>query len=246
MKILILAGGYGTRLYPLIKDEPKALLRVNDQALIDYVMNKLSPLENLNQVMVVTNQKFVGHFEKWKETHKDFPAEIVIVNDGTQTPDDRLGSIGDINFVLENVDVDDDLAVIGSDNLFDEGLEGFVKLSQSKSPQVTMGVYDLGGMEEASKYGVVALDDDQKIDSFEEKPESPKSSLIAMCLYYFPKESLGLIDQYLKETGTSDTAGDYIKWLCRNNSVYGFKFTGKWYDIGSIESYEKAQKDFGN
>ena len=88
------------------------------------------------------------------------------------------------------------------------------------------------------------IDAQGKVISFEEKPEKPKSSLVAMCFYYFPKAALGLLDEYLKKSKNTDKAGDYIRWLSEEKGVYGFKFQGKWYDIGSVESYHEAQAKF--
>jgi glucose-1-phosphate thymidylyltransferase len=105
-------------------------------------------------------------------------------------------------------------------------------------------VYDIGDIKEASLFGVVAIDDGGRVISFEEKPEEPQSSLVAMCFYYFPEGSLGLVSRYLEETKKADRAGDYIRWLCEKDAVYGFQFQGAWYDIGSVESYHEAQKAF--
>ena len=246
MKVLILAAGYGTRLYPLIKDLPKALLNVQNKPIINYILNTIKSMEGLDEVLVVTNNKFEKVFWEWaKERKSDFPHKITIINDGTDTPEQRLGSIGDIRFALKAANVQDDVLVVGSDNLFNFNIKEFLAFCKQKSPEVTIGLYDINSLEEAKKFGVVGLDQNQKINSFEEKPAQPKSTLIAMCFYYLPKKSLGLIEQYLVESKKSDTAGDYIRWLHEKNNVFGFKFSGKWYDIGSIEAYKDAEEHFG-
>ena len=242
MKSLILAAGYGTRLYPLVKDTPKALLEVNKKTLINHILDKIKTLDGLSEVIVVTNDKFYIHFEQWAQKQKGFPHRIHIVNDGTQTNEDRLGSIGDIDFVLKQENISDDLLIIGSDNLFDYNLADYLEFARQKAPEVTIGLYDIENFEEAKKFGVVQFNSSNKIISFEEKPQQPKSTLIAMCFYYLPKQSLDLVSQYLKESRKSDMAGDYIKWLLQRNDVYGFKFTWLWYDIGSVEDYREAQK----
>ncbi|MDP8212056.1 MAG: nucleotidyltransferase family protein [Candidatus Zapsychrus exili] len=244
MKALILAAGYGTRLYPLVQNTAKALLKVKNKPLVDHILDRIKDLDGLNEVIVVTNNKFNNDFKTWAETHSDIGFNIEIVNDKTETPDDRLGSIGDINFVLDNVNVDDDLLIVGGDNLFNFNLDDYVDLTKQKPNSVTIGLYDIENLQDAKKFGVVVIDDSRKITSFEEKPQNPKSSLIAMCFYYLPKNTLNLVSDYLREIDKSDTAGDYIRWLCKNNEVYGFNFTGKWYDIGSIEAYQTAEKNF--
>ena len=244
MKVLILAAGYGTRLYPLVKDTPKALLEINNKSLLDYIFDRIKNIEGLNEVFLVTNDKFASAFEQWSKHQKSISCPITIVNDGTKTPEDRLGSIGDIDFVLKHAKVGDDLLVIGSDNIFDFNIDDYVRFARERAPSITVGLYDIGDKSGATQFGVVELGEGGKIASFEEKPEHPKSSLVAMCFYYLPARSLGLIGEYLSQSQKSDKAGDYISWLCGKNNVYGFNFAGKWYDIGSIEAYKEAQEKF--
>ncbi len=244
MNVLILAAGYGTRLYPLVRDTPKALLPVNSKSLIDYVLEKVQHLPQLSSVLVVTNNKFCKIFDHWAQGHRNFPVKIEIINDGTNTPADRLGSMGDINYVIKNHQIADDLLIIGGDNLFDEPLEDFLQFARKNPPFVTIGLYDIKEKSKAKIFGVVELDPTHRLISFEEKPSQPKSSLIAMCLYFYPRASLGLVARYLLDTQRTDTAGDYIKWLYQKEPVYGFKFQGKWYDIGSVESYKEASENF--
>lgn len=244
MKALILAAGYGTRLKALGEGIPKALLPVAEKPLVNHILDRLENLEGLNEVLLVTNDKFYINFKEWAEVQKEFKYPIRVINDGTQSPEDRLGSIGDIDFVLKQANVEDDILVVGGDNLFDYNLEEFIVTSSKKSDSISIGLYDIQNLKEATQFGVVGLNQENKIVSFEEKPEQPKSTLVAMCFYYLPKVSLGLIEAYLDETKVSDTAGDYIRWLHKNHDVYGFKFTGTWYDIGSLESYKEAQEKF--
>ncbi|MBF0484212.1 MAG: nucleotidyltransferase family protein [Candidatus Omnitrophica bacterium] len=242
MKVLVLAAGYGTRLYPIIKDTAKALLEINGKPLINYILDRIKGLNGLNEVIVVTNNKFYDQFITWSKT-LTVPFKVTIVNDQTKTPETRLGSIGDINFTLNNYPIKDDLLVVGGDNLFDYNVDEYVKFAQ-KNNAATIGLYDIGSLKEAKLFGVVAVDEHRKVTLFEEKPAEPKSTLIAMCFYYLPAHTLGTVAKYLQECKTADKAGDYIKWLYKQIDVFGFKFSGTWYDIGSVEAYYEAQKKF--
>ncbi len=244
MKVLILAAGYGTRLASIATDTPKPLLLIANKPLINHIVEKLIELPKLNELIVVTNQKFHTHFENWaKQTQKNFPAPIRIVNDATTKPENRLGSVGDIDFVINKLKINDDLFVLGGDNLFDYHLKDFVAFA-NKNSALTVGLYDIHNVKDASMYGVVELGKDGKVQSFEEKPANPKSTLVSMCCYYFPKKTLAYLEQYKKSSGKMDKAGEYISWLAKEKEVYGFTFSGKWYDIGSIESYHEAQAKF--
>jgi len=243
MRVLILAAGYGTRLKELADDTPKSLLEVSGKPLVNHILDRIKHLNALNEVILVTNNKFAGHFEKWA-VQTPFAHPIRVVNDRTNSPEDRLGSIGDIDYVLQKESTQDDLLVVGGDNLFDFNVNQYIISAQAQTDAVTIGLYDIGSLEEAKLFGVAEMDEQNRVISFEEKPSQPKSTLIAMCFYYFPKATLGYISDYLKEVCTADRAGDYIRWLQENFVVFGFKFSGKWYDIGSIESYHEAQENF--
>ena len=242
MKALILAAGYGTRLASVIKDTPKPLIPVNNRPLIDYIVFSLKDVPMLEEIVVVTNNKFFNHFQIWSQTHKDI--KIRIVNDGTNSPEERLGSVGDINFVWKKEQDLSDWLIIGGDNLFDQSVKDFMEYAYKQSPAITIGAYDIYDKTAATKFGVIALDNNHKVVSFEEKPAQPKSSLITMCLYYFPKVTLGYLSEYLSQSKALDAAGSYIQWLSEKKNVYGFQFAGKWYDIGSIESLMEARANF--
>ncbi len=242
MKVLILAAGYGTRLAAVAKDTPKPLIPVNGRPLIDYIVDKIAKIPTLTEVVVVTNNKFTSHFQAWGNTRRD--VRVRVVNDGTNAPEERLGSVGDINFVWARETVLDDWLIVGGDNLFDQDLAVFMQTAAAKTPAITIGVYDIKDIAGASKFGVVGLDANGKVVEFQEKPAKPVSSLITMCLYYFPKSTLAYLPEYLSQSKALDAAGSYIQWLSQKKTVYGFNFQGKWYDIGSIADLEEAQKNF--
>lgn len=244
MKALILAAGYATRLYPLTKEFPKPLLEVGKRPLIDYILEKLELIEEINEIIVVTNSKFISKFKKWADSLKT-RKPLILVDDLTKTLDDRRGAIGDMNFAIKEKGIQDDLLVIGGDNLFDGDLNDFLHFSKSKKPSPVIGVYDIKDKQQASKYGVIELDDKNRITDFQEKPEKPKSTLVAMCLYYFPREKLPLVQEYVdSKAAKNDATGFYINWLSKKEAVYGFVFDGRWYDVGDRHFYNEAKDSF--
>jgi glucose-1-phosphate thymidylyltransferase len=244
MKALILAAGYATRLYPLTLNKPKPLLSVGEKLVIEYIIERIGELEEIDEIFIVTNQKFFSHFEMWLKNFR-FSKKIEILNDGTVSNVDRLGAIRDIEFVITRKRINCNLLIIAGDNLFENSLQDFVRFSQRKIPSMSIGLYDVRDKELAKKFGVVEIDKDNQIIDFQEKPLLPKSSLVAKCLYFFPKEKIGLINQYLKEDkNVKDAPGYYIEWLVKREKVFGFVFRGRWYDIGDISSYEEAKQAY--
>src|SRR5436190_10883057 len=127
MIFIILAAGYATRLYPLTLTQPKPLLTVAGQPMIDYVLDNLAPIGGISRVYVVTNSKFAGHFQKWADHYRATKSKLdfTIVNDGSTDDSNKLGAIGDLHLVLTREHVDDDIVVVAGDNLFSEQLTGF-------------------------------------------------------------------------------------------------------------------------
>jgi glucose-1-phosphate thymidylyltransferase len=136
-----------------------------------------------------------------------------------------------------------DFLVLGGDNFFQDPLDDFVEFAQRKEVSATIGVFDIKRRTEASSFGVVSLNPKNKVIDFEEKPQNPRSSLIAMCLYYFPQNALRVIKEYMADPGnSSDAAGAYIGWLSRNYTVYGYRFRHLWVDIGNKQTYMAVNK----
>jgi len=244
MKALILAAGYGVRLYPLTKEHAKSLLLVRNVPIINYIVSKLEILDEIDKIFVITNSKFFPQFMKWKKEIK-CKKDINVVDDLTKNHKNRLGAIGDIRFAIEKENIDDDLLVIGGDNLFDDDLAPFLSFAKANKGKPVMGVFNLKDREQAKKYGMLKLDKNNIVIDFQEKPQNPDSALVAMCLYLFPKDKLGLIKEYLNgNTEQYDATGYYINWLRKRETVYGFVFSGRWYDIGDYGFYKEAKEKF--
>jgi glucose-1-phosphate thymidylyltransferase len=245
MKVIILAAGYATRLYPLTLNQPKPLLDVAGKPIIEHVLDSLKPIQNIDQFYVVTNNKFTRHFEQWANLYSATETDIrlTIVNDGTSDDSNKLGAIGDVHLVLKQKKIDDDIIVVAGDNLFSESLEEFGKLSLKKASPV-LAVYDVGNLEEIKKYNSIDVDEMGRIVFFEEKPANPKSSLTGIALYYYPRLALHFIDQYISEGNNPDQPGRLVEWMHSRTDFYTWRVPGIWYDIGSRETLAEANRIF--
>lgn len=246
MKALILAAGYATRLYPLTLTQPKPLLPVAGRAMVEYVLDNLVAVGDLERVYVVTNAKFDSHFVKWAADYrarKNAAFEFTIVNDQSTDDSNKLGAIGDLHLVLEQEKVDDDLIVVAGDNLFSQALGGFGEVCRQRNAPV-LGIYDVGSLDLAKKYSTVDLAEDGRILKFEEKPPQPVSTLVGIALYYYPRHVLPLIRQYVAEGNNPDQPGRLVQWMCSRTPFYTWQVPGLWYDIGSKETYDEANRIF--
>jgi glucose-1-phosphate thymidylyltransferase len=245
MKVIILAAGYATRLYPLTLTKPKPLLPVAGKPMIDYVLDNLAPIGGIDRVIIVTNAKFADQFQKWADDYRATKARLdfTIVNDGSTDDTNKLGAIGDLNLVIDREKIDDDVIVVAGDNLFSEPLPGFGKFCLEKNAPV-LAVYDVGSLEDIKKYNAITFDASGKITFFEEKPKQPTSTVTGIALYFYPKKMIPLIKQYIAEGNNPDQPGRLVQWLYPRTPVYVWNVPGVWYDIGSKETLEEASRIF--
>ncbi|HEY2801785.1 MAG TPA: nucleotidyltransferase family protein [Chthoniobacterales bacterium] len=245
MNVLILAAGYATRLYPLTENKAKPLLEVAGKPMLEWVLDNLAPIPNLGTIYVVTNDKFASDFQKWAEGYAKSHAQLTfkIVNDGSKSDADKLGAIGDIRFVLTQEElIGEDMIVVGGDNLFSEPLDDFA--AQAQGSAATLAIYDVGDLEAMKKYSSIKTDAAGVITHFEEKPQKPESTLTGIALYYFSAETLELFTTYIAAGNNPDQPGRFIQWLYTRRPVKTYEIRGTWYDIGSKETLEEADKIF--
>ncbi len=245
MKVIILAAGYATRLYPLTLTQPKPLLPVAGKPMVEYVLDNLAPIGGIDRIYVVTNSKFAGHFQQWSDRYRAQKAELdfTIVNDGSTDDSNKLGAIGDLHLVITRETIDDDIVVVAGDNLFSQTLADFGVFCRKKNAPV-VAVFDVKDLEQVKKYNAITLAANGRITFFEEKPKNPTNTNSAIALYYYPRSVVPLIRQYIAEGNNPDQPGRLIQWLYPRTPVYTWSVPGLWFDIGSKETLEEANRIF--
>jgi len=243
MNAIILVAGYATRLYPLTENTPKPLLNVAGKPIIEHIIKKLEEINLVNKIYIVANDKFEQHFKKWLNSF-DAKKPIEIINDGTKSNEDRLGALGDVNFAINAKNIDSEFIVVAGDNLFELSLNEVASFFRKRSSNVVV-LYDVRDFGLAKHYGVVEVNENNAVIDFEEKPISPKSTLASTGIYFFTKKTIPLIKKYIAQGNNADKTGNFIKWLHKRDAVFAYITNQKWYDIGSIEQLEKANKDYG-
>lgn len=243
MKCIILCAGYATRLYPLTENQPKPLLKIAGKAIIEHILEIVEEIDEIKDIFIITNNKFYKNFNEWLPEFKSKTRlNIKIINDGTLSNDDRLGAIGDINFVIKKEKIKDDVLIVSGDNLFEFGLTG-IYAEHKKKNKAVIALYDVKKLEEAKKFGIVIADKDLKIIGFHEKPQEPKSTLASIGIYFYPKDTLKKVSKYLEQGNSKDAPGYFLQWLHKEEQVHGYVFDSEkhsWFDIGSNESLKEA------
>jgi glucose-1-phosphate thymidylyltransferase len=242
VKCALLAAGYATRLYPLTQNQPKALLDVGGRTILDRILEKVEEVETVDEILIVTNARFHGCFEEFM-ARRGSRKRIRCLNDGTYDNDRRLGALADLRLVVTEAPVDDDLMVLGADNLFDFGLSDFASFFHRVHADC-ITTHRINDVEALRRTGVIELADDRRVLSFEEKPASPKSNFAVPPFYIYTRAALSLLDEYLDSGENPDAPGNFIPWLLLRRPVYAYEFSGRRYDIGSHESYAEAHRIF--
>lgn len=248
MKALILGAGYGLRLYPLTANTPKPLLDIAGKPVIEWTLDSLLPRKEIDKIFIVSNHLFYTNYEKWLREKmgqragpfRTYGKKIALYDDMSQNINDKLGAIGDMQFVIKKAKINDDLLIIAGDNLFEIDFTDFTRYFKKQGTTIALKDFKGSNKEIVSQYGVVTLDKNKRIIDFEEKPAQPQTTLVAMCLYIFAQGDLKLINKYLNKGFNPDAPGYYLQWLYKQKDIYGYAQKGRWFDIGDIDSLGKA------
>jgi glucose-1-phosphate thymidylyltransferase len=234
MNILILAAGYATRLRPLTDSTPKMLLPLAERPMLDYLLDRVREVDEIDGIHLVTNARFAPAFRDWA------PGDVTVHDDGTTSNEDRLGAIGDMAFAVERGGLAGaDLFVVAGDNLIGYSLPEFVEFWRAKGGSA-LALHEVSDPELLTNYGVVELDDGDRVIGFEEKPAQPRSNLAATAAYLYRAEDLGLLPRYLEQGNPPDAPGNFVAWLFARAPVYGYRASGDWHDIGDLGQLVEA------
>lgn len=244
MDALILAAGYATRLYPLTKNFPKPLLKVGEKSILDRLVQDLERIDEINRIIVVSNDTFYGHFQEWKDNSNTLKP-IQLVNDGTTSNDNRLGAVKDILFTIEALNLDQDLLVLAGDNVVDFSFKSFIAYAIDKQSSCICCHHE-PSIEALQKTGVLEADDGFKVIKLHEKPKDPPSHWAVPPFYVYFKKDFPLIQSAIRHGCNPDAPGNLAGWLSQQTDVFAWPMTGSRYDIGDLKSYDEVNAIFKN
>lgn len=247
MKGIILAAGYATRLYPLTIDRAKPLLPVHGRPIIDYIVDEMNTLDDLDEIVVVSNHCFAEQIEEWAAARnaasRNGEPPLIVIDDGTSSEEDRLGAIGDIQFCIDRRQIDDDLLVIAGDNLFTYRLRDAWQHFRQHGDDMVLGGRMTSG-EDLSRYAIAELDEEGYVIDLEEKPAHPRTNIAVFATYFYRQSTVPLISQYLREGNKPDAPGHFPAWLFKRQKLRCYLFDGICIDIGTPQSYAEVESIF--
>jgi len=244
VKAIILLAGYATRLYPLTKNMPKALLEVKGKTILDYIADELETIGEINEVVLITNERFYPNFQQWADDSAErHEKKYTVVNDNTTDDTNKLGAVKDIWFVVDKLKIDEDIVVIAGDNLFTYDLKESFDIFMKHRKDLILAKR-LDSLSDLRRMAVGIIDENNIITDMEEKPKEPKSDIAFFATYFYLRETLPLLTQYLNEGNPPDAPGFFPSWLYKRKPVMAHLFEGECYDIGTFESLEEVRTNF--
>lgn len=246
MKCMVLAAGYATRLYPLTENFPKPLLKVGEKTILDWLLDDISTAKGqdgramVDEYIVISNHKYAPHFEAWT---KEKALPVRVVDDGTVTNETRLGAVKDIQFAIDQMQLDDDLLIIAGDNVLDFSLTKFMAYAAARGTSCTMRYWE-ADEKRLTKSGVAEVDEAERLLSLEEKPEMPRSHWCTPPFYFYTKADARKIAAAIADGCGTDAPGSLVAWMCAHSTLHSMEMPGSRYDIGNLKSYEDVQKTY--
>lgn len=239
MICIVLAAGYATRMYPLTENFPKPLLEVKGRTILDWLINDVDDISRIERILVVSNHRFIGHFQKWL-ANANYSKPITLLDDGSNRNEERVGAVIDIQVALRNVLSPTDALVIAGDNVLEFSFRGFVDYFNAVGRSCVM-CYSEPDADKRRKTGIITVDGRRRVTSFAEKPAYPQNDLAVPPFYCYTASDLNRIDEAVSNGSGKDAPGSLAAWLSRNGELFAWPMPGKRYDIGSLDGYREVQ-----
>lgn len=234
MKVLILAGGFATRLWPLTENRAKPLLLLNGKTILSHIIKKIP--QDL-EIILLTNKRFEADF--LKEIKNIGRNKIDIFLEDSFSDGEKLGALGAISEAIKHYQINENILVLAGDNLLpDLAIEDlFCEEDESK-----LAVRELEDLHAARKFGVVELEKEGRgVIGFEEKPENPKSKLVSTGFLSIGKNLFPILHDFA-EREPDALGGIFPELLAQGKKVSAVNVKGDWFDVGSFETYLEAHK----
>jgi NDP-sugar pyrophosphorylase family protein len=242
---VLLCAGYGTRMEPATLETAKALLPVAGRPLLEFTVERIVELAKIAALHVVTNHRDHAQFETWaqaaRERLRSRRIELTLHDDGGTDPQSRLGSVGDLAFVLERAAAPDGVLVTGTDNIYRFSLTSFWRAFRRGKTSLVFALQE-NDPEKLRRSAVLELGPLNRVQKVHEKPAEPPSMWSCPATYALKATALPHIREYLDAGHAPDAMGSFIDYLAAREPVRGFKIARQRLHVGSLTALQEADE----
>lgn len=239
MKCILLCAGYSMDEELKRRETASSLLEIHGKPLINYTIEELEPIEDIDEIFVITNGLYYPKFMDW-QSKNTFSKKVTVINDNTTSSEAKLGAIGDIRYVINSKNIEEDIFVLAGDIYFDFNIQKMIEFYHDKKVSVIAGLSSFN-QEDLSKYGVIE-ENDGLVVGMQEKPRDPKGNLISLAAYIYPKDILRDFEYYLSEGNKTTYPGYFVEYLYKIKPIYVYEIIGNFYDVKTVQSISKLEQ----
>lgn len=245
MIAILLCAGFATRMYPLTKNFPKPLLKVGGKPVLDYLMDQLIGLTQIECIRVVTNELFYPNFlewqNRWKRLLQKQAIDLYLLNDGATSNENRFGATKDLAFALESLTTILPALVAAGDNILRFSLKTVAQEFINSGKNMVIALEEIDN-NKGRKKGILEIGADNQVLRFYEKPVKIRSQWACPPIYFLQPSALEYVMEYVAQPNAGDSPGYFMEYLVNKENVYAVKVKGGRLDVGTTESYEAADK----
>jgi len=245
MVVIILCAGFGTRMYPLTRTVPKALLPVAGRPALDYLMDQITELQQIHDLILLSNGRFSGRFACWSRPWlpvlKKRGITFTLIDNGIHRDIDSRGAVKDLQFAIQKTGNVDHALIAASDNIFRFPLSPLWNQFLSGDDHRILALRETNP-EKLKTTGVLRLTADNRVVGLDEKPRQPASNRFCPPLYFLRASAWNHLDAWIEKQESPDALGPFIDYLCRRETVRAIPVTGSRMDIGSLDGYQEANQ----
>lgn len=239
MIAVLLCAGYATRMYPLTEHFPKPLLPVAGTPVLEYLLAQLLRLDGLQRIHIVTNHRFISHFEQWQRAHSS-PLPLILHDDGSTSNHNRRGALADLMLALNAEPQPCRTVVAAGDNIFLFDLAPLWHTFLAHHDHAVAALHE-PDTDKLRHTGVLELTGDNRVVRLHEKPADPPTHYACPPLYFFQPSLWPRLAAFLNDPQNNrDAPGYFIDYLCHHEPVRALNTNGTRLDIGSLASYHAA------
>lgn len=247
MIAIMLCAGYGTRLHPLTRNTPKGLLEVGGRRILDYQLPQILDLPDLSAIHLVTNGHYMSQFfswaESWRSAIDEKGALLHLHADGSVDESGRLGSVGNLSFLLSRIGTDHQAVITAGDNIYRFPLRPIAEEFLAGNDNMILALRE-PSYQVRQRYPIVEFSNGDHVSNLHEESDSPATEWVCPSVYFLQPEALARVSSYLADGGAPDSFAGYLDHVMKHERVRAVRKSDSrvWLDVETRYMFNKANE----